>query len=273
MFGLMRNLKRGVFGFFQNQTEKLIEINPEIKLLKIGQSIRGEDIECCQINEGYLKLIFMSAIHGNEIGTVKLSHHLINWLFENRKKYKKFTFYIIPCLNPDGYCLALRNPDYFGGGRTGRLNAHKVDLNRNFDTLTFKSQASWTHGKDYAKKTQVFAGPHANSEPEIRTLTKFIKDKKPMVILSFHNAGKDVVGNKLELAQHLAKKFSKVSGYRFISVKEWTEFGQTGSSFEWCTINQIPILEIEAGNRWRSDWPRHKEAIEVLLKEIEKSVL
>jgi len=235
--------------------------------------VKGQDINCYQINNGQLKVLFVSAIHGNEVGTVKLGHQLINWLFENRKKYQKFTFNIIPCLNPDGYRLALKNPDYFGGGRIGRLNSHKVDLNRNFDTPTFQPQASWTHGKDYAKKTQVFAGPHAKSEPEIKALTRFISTKKPIVVLSFHNAGNDIVGNRFELAQRLAKIFSKVSGYRFISVKEWTDFGQTGSSFEWCTINQIPILEIEAGNRWRSDWPRHKKAIEVLLKEIEKSAL
>lgn len=262
-------LRRGFVGFFRDKIEKLVPIDQKIKFFNIGRSVEGQDINCFKINNGRLKVLFLVAIHGNEIGTVKLSHQLINWLFANRGKYTDFTFNIIPCLNPDGYNLALKKPDYFGGGRIGRLNSHKVDLNRNFKTPSFQSHASWTHGKDYTEATKVFAGSYANSEPEIQAFNKLVQIKKPMIILSFHNAGKDIVGNKFKIAQHLAKLFASVTGYRFLSVDDWTKFGQTGSSFEWCSLNKIPILEIEAENRWSSDWTKQKEAIKKVLEAIE----
>ena len=270
MFSRIKNLHSGIFGFFHDKTEKLVKIGPKVEFFKIGQSVEGQDINCYQINNGQFKILFIAAIHGNEVGTVKLSHQLVNWLFENQEKYQEFTFNIIPCLNPDGYCQALKNPDYFGGGRIGRLNSHKVDLNRNFDTPSFQPNASWIHGKNYVEKTKVFAGSYANSESEIQAFIKLIATRKPKVILSFHNAGRDIVGNKFELAQKLAKLFSQITGYQYLSVKKWTEFCQTGSSYEWCTLNGIPILEIEAENRWRSDWPRHKEAIKKSLEILRK---
>ena len=184
MLSLMKNLKRGIFGFIYNKTEKLSKIDSNIEFSDFGSSVEGKDINCYKINKGKLNILFIAAIHGNEVGTVKLSHWLINWLFENKDQYQKFTFNVIPCLNPDGYSQALKHPDYFGGGRTGRLNGNKVDLNRNFETPSFKSYASWTHGKDYSESTKVFAGSHANSEPEIKALIKLIATKKPNLILS-----------------------------------------------------------------------------------------
>ncbi|MDO8686612.1 MAG: M14 family zinc carboxypeptidase [Candidatus Berkelbacteria bacterium] len=264
----LRVFKSGIFGFFHDKIERLVMIRRGINSFKIGQSVEGRDINCYQINNGASKVLFLAVIHGNEIGTRKLSHQLINWLFENKERYSKFTFDIIPCLNLDGYSQALKNPDYFGGGRVGRANSHKVDLNRNFKTPSFTSNAFWTHGKDYSESTKVFAGPYANSEPEIQALTKLIKTKKPMLVFSFHNAGKDVVGNELELAQRFAKLFSLITGYRYLSVSDWKRFGQTGSFYEWCTLNHIPIIEIESENRYGSDWNRQKEAIEKVLEEI-----
>jgi len=260
--------KRGIAGFRRNSVEKVVSVNSSIKHFQIGLSVENRGLECFQINNGPINLLFVSAIHGNEVGTVKLSHRLINWLFENRNRYPKFTFNVIDCLNIDGYHSAMKSPDYFGGGKVGRLNSHKVDLNRNFPTPSFQSTAAWTHGKSYEDSTEVFAGPRAASEPEVQAFIKLTQAQKPAVIFSFHNAGGDLVGNKTILAQKLAKLYSHITGYHYLSVENWTKFNQTGSSLEWCTLNNIPILEIETENRWSSDWLRNQKAIEESLKVI-----
>lgn len=258
---ILGSLKRVFLGLFENNVEKLISINTQIKMTKIGQSVGKRDILSFSINNGPIKILFMAAIHGNEIGTVKLASKLTNYLFEHQEKYLEFSFHIIPCLNPDGYQDAIKNPDYFGGGRIGRLNQNKVDLNRNFQTPSFQSHATWTHGKNYSEATEVFAGSHGCSEPEITSLVSCINDIKPDLIISFHNAGSDVVGNDFPLAQKMAHLFATISGYKFVSVEKWSSFRQTGSSFEWCSIQKIPLLEIEDGSRWSSDWSKQKEAI------------
>lgn len=239
--------------------EKLEPIRADLKPLEIGRTVNGEKIPCYQIGSGQIKLLISGSIHGNEVGTVKLIHRLINWFPE--EKYQNLTVYFIPCLNLDGRKEALKNPDFWGGGGIGRFNANKVDLNRNFDTPTFRPKAEWTHGKNYQEKTEVYAGPNGNSEPETQALTKFIKDQDIKVVFSFHNAGADIVGNPVSPAIEIAKSFSKAAGYRYISPEEWLEFGQKGSSYEWCTQNNVAILEIEGSSRWGSDWPRQKEAI------------
>lgn len=258
---ILGNFKRSFLGVLENKFEQPVPPNRSIDISKIGQSIEKRDILCYRVGGGSTKILFMAAIHGNEIGTVKLARQLTNHLFKCQNDYSDFSFYIIPCLNPDGYQVAIEHPDYFGGGRAGRLNHREVDLNRNFQTSSFQSHATWMHGKNYSDATDVFAGPHGNSEPEIASLVGFIKDIKPDLIISFHNAGSDVVGNDFPLAQKVAHLFAAISGYKFISIEEWRSFHQTGSSFEWCTIQKIPLLEIEANSRWSSDWRIQKEAI------------
>lgn len=267
----LSSAKRGIIGFWRDKKEKVSQINPNVNYFQIGQSVDRQDINCYRVNNGPISILFVAAIHGNEVGTVKLSHRLINWLSENRNRYQKFTFYIIDCLNRDGYHLAMKNPDYFGGGKIGRLNSHKVDLNRNFPTPSFESTATWTHGKGYEDSTEVFAGSRAASEPEVQALIKLVQAQKPAIIFSFHNAGEDLVGNKFFLAQKLAKLYSQITEYHFLSVEDWTKFNQTGSSYEWCTLNNIPILEIETENRWSSDWTKNQKAIQKSLEAIKAS--
>jgi len=269
MLKILSKIKHFFIGL-RDSLEKVPQISVETKNFSIGQTIKRRKILTYQSGSGPIKLLMLGGIHGNEVGTVKLLRYLVNWLNQNR--HSDFTFYLIPCLNIDGYRKALKNPDYWGGGRIGRTNANNVDLNRNFDVPSFQSKGDWIHGKNYSEKTQVFSGDEGNSEPETQALTSFIKKENIKIVLSFHNAGADIVGNPIDPAEKLAKIFSRISGYRYISPKEWQKFGQTGSSYEWCTLNKIALLEIEASNRYGSDWARQKPAIKMVFDEIAKDI-
>ncbi|MFH1308408.1 MAG: M14 family metallopeptidase, partial [Patescibacteria group bacterium] len=196
------------------------------------------------------------------MGTVKLAYSLINWLNGKEELKKTFTFYIIPCLNKEGYSQALNNPDYFNGGKIGRFNDNNVDLNRNFPTPSFKKESIYSFGKNYGEKELVYCGEYGGSEPEIKALINFIKNKNIKVAYFFHNAGKDVMGNKDYLSQKLVKLYSKKAGFRFVSDEEWQKMGQTGTAKEWCEINNVAYIEIEGSNRWGNDWKIQKKAIE-----------
>ncbi len=241
---------------------------PDIPIMKIGNTIKNVPINYYKIGGGKLKIIFISAMHGNETGTVKLAHKLINFLFENRKKYPEFTFYIIPCLNPDGYGKALKNSDYFNGGRIGRFNDNDVDLNRNFNTPSFKKESVWLSGKNYSNKETVYCGEFGDSEPETKALTDFIKKENIKVLFSFHNAGRDVMGNKVHPSQKLVEIYAKKCKFKIFSEEEWTKLEQSGTLKEWCEENSVAYVEIEGSTRWGSDWKIQKPAVEATLLEL-----
>lgn len=275
---ILKNLKkkagyvrRGIFGLIINNLEKAPVIDSEIKKTIIGSSVMGAAVNCYEIGKGITKIIFISAIHGNEIGTVKLAHYLIDYLKKQNDLKDRFTFYIISCLNPDGYHEALRSPDYFNGGKVGRLNSNKVDLNRNFPTPGFKKKSIYSFGKNYQEKEKIYCGEYGGSEPEIKALTNFIKNNNIKVSYFFHNAGKDVMGNNNALSQNLVKLYCEKTGYRLVSDKEWQKMDQTGTAKEWCEIDNIAYVEVEGSSRWGSDWKNQKCAIEATLEYLKTS--
>jgi hypothetical protein len=264
MFSLKKKagfIVRGAIGFLTNFLEKTIDINDNVKKIEIGKTVKGNSINVYLIGDGEDKVLFVSAIHGNEVGTVKLAYRLIDYLEKRSDLKNRFSFFIIPCLNVDGYNNALRYPDYFNGGNIGRLNTNNVDLNRNFDTPSFQKESVWSYGKNYQEKKKVFCGKWGNSEPEIQALTKFIKNNNIKIVYFFHNAGKDVMGNNNEVSQKLTKIYCQKTGFRYISDDEWKKLKQTGTAKEWCEMNNIAYIEVECSNRWGSDWRRQKEAI------------
>ena len=241
----------------------------QVKQFSLGSSVKNKSIDCYQIGQSNKKIVFVSCMHGNEVGTVKLAYKLINFLYE-QKDCSDFTFYIVPSLNHDGLKVAINNPDYAHGGRVGRFNANNVDLNRNFPTSDWQRESVWSYGKDYSRKDQVFCGQAPGSEPEIKSLCNFIKDQEIEVLFSFHNAGQDVMGNNNELSQKLIKIYSENTGFRLVDEDAWQKMSQTGTAKKWCDENNVAYVEVEGSNRWGSDWSRQKEAIVQVLEFLKK---
>lgn len=258
-------IKRGILGYVQNKVEKTSHIPSSLRHFSIGESVKKQKIECYQIGNGKIKILYAFCIHGNETGTVKLAHHFLDWAHNHTDKLNDYSLYIIPCLNPDGFKLARKNPDYFNGGKIGRFNANNVDLNRNFDTPSFKRNSIWSFGKNYTEHLDVFCGYSGNSEPEIKALTELIKDKKIQILFMFHNAGNDVMGNKNKLSQELTKLYSQKTGFRHVKDEEWAVLKQTGTAKEWCDLHNIAYIEVEGATRWGSDWNKQKQALEATL--------
>lgn len=261
MITKLGHVKRGIPGFFQNNFIQPPQISTSLPCINIGKSISGKTIKCFKVGNGKNKKLYTFGIHGNEVGTVKLGHYFTSWLSENVKKLDQYTIFVVPCLNPDGYDMACNRPEYLQGGRTGRFNANNVDLNRNFDTPSFRKKSKWAFGKNYSEKSDVHCGEFGGSEPEIKALTEFIKSEKIKVLLMFHNAGKDIMPNSSKLAKKMAKIYADKTGFRIVKSDHWKELQQTGTAAEWCDIHGISYVEIEGSTRWGSDWRIQKEAM------------
>lgn len=258
-------IKRGGLGFLQNHFSRAVDIPAGVSITEIGKSVDGRPLECFRIGNGPNKILYAAGIHGNEVGTVKLAYHLLDWLDKNKACWRDFTFFVIPCLNPDGYALARENPDYFNGGKVGRFNAHSVDLNRNFDTPSFQNKSVWGFGKNYAESVEVDCGTAGNSEPETRALTEFILNNNIRILFMFHNAGGDVMGNNNPLSQKLTHIYAQKTGFHYVSEEDWAKLQQSGTAKEWCDLQNIAYIEIEGSTRYGADWGRQRAAIEATI--------
>lgn len=247
-------IRRGITGFFDDRFKKIPALPAGVTPSRIGISAKGAGILCYRLGMGKTKVLFMAGIHGNEVGTVKLAHHWIQWLEGHPETLSNLTCFVIPHLNPDGYTLAKKCPDYWKGGRIGRLNANAVDLNRNFDTPSFQSKSVWAFGKDYLEKEEVFCGNKPYSEPEIQALVKLVESEGIRIIFSLHNAGRDVMGNDSPLSEALVSLYAQKTGFRKVEKGHWKILGQNGTMAEWCDLKSIAYVEPEGSNRWGSDW-------------------
>lgn len=258
-------IKRALIWFYQDRFDKISKINENIEKIIIWKSINNLDIECFKIWNWEKHILYTSWIHWNEIWTVKLSHNLINWFYENKNNLLNYTIFIIPCLNPDWYKLALENPDYFNGWKIWRFNNNNVDLNRNFKTTSFTKKSIRSFGKNYQENIEVYCWEYWNSEPEIKFFTDFIINNNIKVLFMFHNAWKDVMWNDNELSEKIAKIYSKKTKFKYLNNTYWEKLKQTWTAKEWCDENNISYIEVEGSNRYWSDWQIQKDAIKETL--------
>ena len=122
------------------------------KIAVIGTSVLDQPIYSYEFGSGPMKILMWSQMHGNESTTTKALFDLFNFLDSEDPMVdlwrEKFTFLIIPMLNPDGAKLYTRE------------NANIVDLNRDFINL---------------------------SQPESRLLLKTFNDFKPNYCYNLHD--------------------------------------------------------------------------------------
>lgn len=267
---------RGLIGRYHNAFDKTPEINKEVENFVIGKSSEGREIRCYKVISNKVisnKLLIVAGIHGNEVGTVKLAHHIINFcrdaIYDVSKNTKdamnrvSTTVYVIPCLNPDGYHQALKNHDYAHRGQVGRFNSKGVDLNRNFPSKNWQQKSTWGFGTNYNDThVEVFCGEFGGSELETQALINFIKSENIENLIMLHNAGKDVVVyNDDAITKNWAEIYHKFTGFKIkINYNQYT-----GDASDFARENNIHYMTVEGSSRWGSDWKKQKKAIEKII--------
>lgn len=284
----LKILKRALVDFLQDKRESCRPSQSGISRLQLGESVEKRPVCYYQIGSGERKILFVSAMHGNEIGTIKLAYFLLDYLNSYGKKYEKLSCYVVPCLNVDGFERAKGAAGYFKSGR-GRRNSRDVDLNRNFPASNFRSQSYILSKKigisKYNRELPADApkakdlslplkncGAFGGSEPETKILIDFIEKEKVSVIFSFHNSGRDVMGGKNELSKKLVKIYAKETGYEILEDTDWLKIGQTGTMKDWCDEHEVSFVEVEGSTRYGSDWKVQKPALEAVLKFLEETI-
>lgn len=131
-----------------------------------------------------MRILVFSLIHGDETHAGVVGRF---WMERLESIQPNNHWRVIPVLNPDGVKAK------------SRVNANKVDLNRNFPTKDWDQKAIQSWEKSSHRNLRRFPGPSAGSEPETQCAVKHIEDFKPQFVVSIHTPLKvlDFDGPKL----------------------------------------------------------------------------
>jgi protein MpaA len=120
------------------------------------------------------RVLVLGGIHGDEFSAVVVAFQWIERLRGDR--FQRFQWRFLPCVNPDGL---LAQPAH-------RTNASGVDLNRNFPTPQWNTQAlAYWKSKTHSDPRR-YPGKQAASEPETRWVIEQIASYRPDAIVSLH---------------------------------------------------------------------------------------
>jgi hypothetical protein len=144
-----------------------------------AKSVNGRDImlhEFMPAQRPVARVLVVGGIHGDELTSVSIVFRWIELLKQPVGEAAQYQWRVIPVLNPDG--LLAKPPT--------RVNARGVDLNRNFPTDNWSSEAARYWSVSTSRDPRRFPGAAARSEPESAWLHNEIDTFKPDVIISVH---------------------------------------------------------------------------------------
>jgi protein MpaA len=203
----------------------------------IGQSVRGRAIRLVESGNPASKhtLLVVGCIHGTERAGVAVTRRLIA-----ARPPTNALLWIVDYVNPDGAAVG------------SRVNAHGVDLNRNFPS---QWRANGVPGD------LEYAGPRPMSEPETRIAMRLIERIRPAVTVWFHQPV-DIVrafGHSIPAA----RRFARLVGLRFRRIA-WP----SGSATNWQN-HHFPaaasfVVELPPGQLSKADAARYARAVRAL---------
>lgn len=206
---------------------------------KFGQSVLGRPLTAYVLGSGTNTTMIFGDFHGNERSVPGVVTDLLQYLKQHPEKWASCKVILIPYANPDGWAAGTR------------MNAHRVDINRNFS-------GTW---KAVGRVARYNPGPHAESEPETTAIEWLVKEHKPTKIVSIHQPlhmlnWTGIPGKKLALVMH------KANGYH---VSDDVGYATPGSFGDYCGGKggkNIAIVTMELPNEDISEaWAENRKAL------------
>jgi murein tripeptide amidase MpaA len=224
-------------------------------LIEMGRTVQGRPILAYRFGDGPMKRALIGGIHGGyEINTIQLMSETIAYLSTNPGTIPEhITLFVVPAMNIDG---AVAGTDRI----RGRLNANRVDLNRNWD---YKWSAQAFHGR-----WPVSGGSAPFSEPETRAVRDFIINENIDAVIFYHSAYPAVfAGANRDVSQSvsLAQAVAGATGYPYRPAGIPGQV-MTGNAIDWLTGQGIHAIEIELTNHRDTDWLQNLRGIREFLE-------
>jgi len=222
----------------------------------MGYSVEGRPLEVFSFGTGPRTLMMIAGIHGGyEWNTIALADDLIAVISARPELIPPdVTLHILRSLNPDGEA---RSQSY-----DGRVNARRVDLNRNFPSHW---QTSWPVDGCWSY-TYVSPGTHPGSEPETQALMEFLLAERIEALISYHSAALGIFpGGQPPHAPsvQLAEALAGASDYPYPPIDTGCQY--TGQLIDWAADHDIAAVDIELSNHRDTDLWQNLQILEVFL--------
>ena len=142
-----------------------------------GRALWMRDIRSDRSDSPMLRVLVVGGIHGDELSSASVALHWLRLAEQtSADTLQPVHWRFIPALNPDG--LFSQPPS--------RVNAHGVDLNRNFPTPNWERDAKTYWENRTQKDPRRYPGARSLSEPESKFLYEQMQSFKPQLIVSIH---------------------------------------------------------------------------------------
>ncbi|HWB75927.1 MAG TPA: M14 metallopeptidase family protein [Nannocystaceae bacterium] len=175
------------FTAIQARLELLAAEHPElVQLSVIGGSVEGRPILALRIGgqqPDAVPMLVNGAQHAREWIAAMVPICIADRVTSDPKLRELLAtteLWVVPVVNPDGYQYSWSSDRYW---RKNRREGHGVDLNRNFGV------AFGGAGSSGERRSQIYRGPYAFSEPETQALRDLVKRESIAVHIDFHAYG------------------------------------------------------------------------------------
>ena len=218
----------------------------------IGLSASGRPLEVYTFGQGARHRMIVAGIHGGyEWNTIALADQLITYLDAHPEAVPAdLTLYILRNLNPDG--------DARGHTPEGRSNDHGVDLNRNFPV---NWQADWPRDGCW-KDTVVTGGTGPGSEPEVKSLMRFMESHPIDALISYHSAALGIFPGGTpwdEDSKRLAQAIADITSYPYPPVDTGCLY--TGTLADYVVQMGAAAVDMELSNHRDTDFDKNLQVL------------
>lgn len=188
---------------FEKKYPKFAKVYNLNALTGSEKTTEGRDIFALQVSrnpgkiEGIPKILILGQHHARELTT---QHAVLDSAKDYLEKIVagenqstlavgQVAVWFVPVLNPDGLNHVMKTDRMWRKNRAKNANGSRgVDLNRNYG---FKWGACGMHSED--QKSEVYKGPKAMSEPEVRLMDKVNALLRFQYGISYHSYGDEVL--------------------------------------------------------------------------------
>jgi len=259
-----------------------------ISLVEIGQSVEGRAIYALRLGHGTKEIFLDAAIHASEWLTTNLLMKMAEEYARHAQYDRPFgpyhvaeileevSLWFMPMLNPDGVTLVLEGPEAVQNSTfakqllqqanensfsSWKANIRGVDLNRQFP-------AFWSRLVNVQPRPAPshFKGTKPLSEPEAQSLYDFTLQRRPAMVISFHQQGEIIYwynrqsGARYNRDRQLARQLAALTGYG-----AGQQLVNGGKYMDWAISELgIPAFIIEVGTvvgdlrQWERIWRQNR---------------
>lgn len=215
-----------------------------------GTSVQGRPLVAYHFGSSGPVTMYVGATHGNESSSSGMMQAWVNEIENHPDRLAGKQIIVIPTISPDGVAMG------------SRMNANKVNLNRNFPTSNWTRDINDTDGKH-----KDGGGTKPLSEPEAAALASITQTYHPRLLVSFHAVGSLVQGDVGSSSAAKAAQYASLVGYSNATGSSSTfDYDITGGYEEWAWRNQgIPSMVVELGSYGYYSIDHHKAALWAML--------